>query len=541
LVAAREWDHRAVRPIRGSLARQVLLLQLAVVLVTVGIGAAVTVHAAQQATRDGQRDRALAIATALANEPEVAAALTGLHPERRLQPLAERTRHATGVAFIVVMSPQGIRYSHPDPRQIGRRFVGTFRPAAAGHVVTETRKGTLGRSVRAVVPVRDARGRIVGLVAAGVLVGDISAQVTHQLPRLLTLAAVALLIGTLLSLLLARRVKRQSLGLEPTEIAALYEHHDAVLHAIREGVLVLDREGRLLLANDEAERLASVGGAALGRPLAEALPAGSLRDLVAGDRTAQDELHLLGDRVLVVSRRPALVDGRRVGDVVTLRDRTELRAALAELVTVKGMADSLRAQAHESANRLHTLVGLVELGRYEEAVRFATEEVALAQDLLGRLQEQVGEPALVALLLGKTAAAQERGVVLRIADHADLRPTGLAPIDLVTIVGNLIDNALDAVGTADPGAVVEVDLRHEGDDVVIEVRDNGPGVPDEALERVFEAGFTSKPPSEAGPRGLGLALVSQTARRLGGTVAARNDDGAVFTVRFPLPKEAPVA
>jgi two-component system CitB family sensor kinase len=447
------------------------------------------------------------------------------------------------VAFIVVMSPQGIRYSHPDRSEIGRRFVGTFVPAAHGRTVIETRTGTLGQSVRAVVPVR-ARGRIVGLVAAGVLVGDITAQVRHQLPRLLMLAAVALLIGTLLSLLLARRVKRQSLGLEPREIATLYEHHDAVLHAIREGVLVLDDAGRLQLVNDEAQRLVGIGPEALGERLADVVPAGSLRDLVGDTRSAQDELHLVGERVLVVSRRPALVDGRHVGDVVTLRDRTELRTALAELVTVKGMADSLRAQAHESANRLHTLVGLVELGRYDEAVKFATEEVTVAQELLERLQERVGEPALVALLLGKTAAAQERGVVLHVAEDADLRPTGLAPLDLVTIVGNLIDNALDAVAVDEPGRAtptVEVDLRHDGGDVVIEVHDNGPGLPPELLDRVFEAGFTSKPPSAAGPRGIGLALVSQTARRLGGSVQARNEGGAVFTVRFPMPREAPVA
>jgi sensor histidine kinase regulating citrate/malate metabolism len=242
--------------------------------------------------------------------------------------------------------------------------------------------------------------------------------------------------------------------------------------------------------------------------------------------------------VLVVSRRPARVDGRHVGDVVTLRDRTELRAALAELATVQSMADSLRAQAHESANRLHTLVGLVELGRYEDAVRFATEEVTLAQDLLGRLQEHVGEPALVALLLGKTAAAQERGVVLTIAEDADLRPTGLPAVDLVTIVGNLLDNALDAAAGR-PSATIELDVHHEGDDVVIEVRDNGPGLPPEALDRVFETGFTSKPPGRAGARGLGLALVRQAVDRLNGQIDARNDGGAVFTVRFPVPAGAP--
>ena len=515
---------------RSSLARQLLVLQLVIVALTVAVGAAVTVRTAQERTREQQRARALAVAETLALSPDVASALRGPDPSRALQPLAEHVRRQTHVAFVVVMSPAGIRYTHPNPAQIGRRFVGDIAPAQHGRAFTETYTGTLGPSVRAVVPVRRG-GRVVGLVSAGVLEKAISAELADQLPRLIGLAALALVLGGGLTLLVARRVKRQTLGLEPREIATLYEHHDAVLHAIREGVLVVDGDRRLQVVNDEARRLLALGAGAQGAPVERAVPPGSLRELLASGREAADALHVLGDRVLVVSQRQARVDGRTIGTVTTLRDRTELEGLVRELDSVRGLADSLRAQAHEAANRLHTLVGLVELGRHDEAIAFATEQAGLAQELLGRLQERVDEPALVALLLGKTASAEERGIEL-VLDDVDFAGAGLPATGLVTIVGNLLDNAMDAAGHA-PGARVELSLRTSGGEAVVAVRDSGPGIPPEHLDDVFEPGWTTKP-AGVGGRGLGLALVRQTATRLGGTASAANDGGAVITVRLPV-------
>jgi two-component system CitB family sensor kinase len=218
--------------------------------------------------------------------------------------------------------------------------------------------------------------------------------------------------------------------------------------------------------------------------------------------------------------------------VTTLRDRTELEALVRELDAVRGLADSLRAQAHESANQLHTVVGMVELGRYDDAVRFATERVEVAQELLLRLQERVEEPALVALLLGKTALARERGITLVVGDSTALPATGLPAPEMVTIVGNLVDNAIDAVAQA-PDPRIEVTLRADDAEAIVEVRDNGPGIAPEHLERVFEAGWSTKSGTAPGRRGLGLALVSAAAERLGGTASARNDGGAVLTVRVP--------
>jgi two-component system CitB family sensor kinase len=354
---------------------------------------------------------------------------------------------------------------------------------------------------------------VVALVAVGVLTTAIGHEVAALLPGLLGLAAVVLAIGCALSLLLARRLKRQTLGLEPQEIATLYAHHDATLHALREGVVVFDAGGRPALVNDHAQRL-----------LGDALD--TLDPAALGDDTPL----IAGDRVLLASARAVVRDGHEVGHVVTLRDRTEVETLARELGAVRALADALRAQTHEAANRLHVIAGLVELGRTEEAIELAGSEAASAEDLLGRLGEGIEEPVLVALLLGKSATARERGVTLRVEPGARLC-AGFPPTELATIVGNLVDNALDALGP-DRQGTVSVALRDDGAHATIVVRDDGPGLSPEVLARAFEPGVTTKPPGPVG-RGLGLALVRRAAGALGGSVEVENDGGAVFTVRLP--------
>jgi len=518
---------------RMSLARQLLLLQLVVVAVAVAVVGVVAVRIAQDRTGEQQRDRVLSVAEALAASGEVRSALRREQPSAVLQPLAEDVRRRSRLGFVVFMTPDGVRYSHPDPRRIGGRFVGSIAPARAGRSFTETTTGTLGPSVRAVVPIRDG-GRVAGLVSVGVLEEAIADQVRRQLPGLLLALALALAVGGVLCVLLARRVRRQTRGLDPQELAALYEHHDAVLHAIREGVVVVGRDGRLLLANSEARRLLDLDDSALGRPVDEVVADPVLAAMLRSEGEITSELHVVGGRVLVSGRRTAEADGRRVGTVTTLRDRTELEGLVRELATVHGLADALRAQAHEAANELHTVVGLVELGRYDDAVAFATRRIGVTQDEVDLVQQRIGDPALAALLLAKAAACRERGVQLVLEETSSL-PAGVLPgEDLVTIIGNLIDNALDALAAQRGGRIV-VRVVEEEEDVVLEVRDNGRGIPPEALDHVFEAGWSTKPGTATRRRGLGLALVTTAAAGLGGTATAANDGGAVLTVRIPAP------
>jgi len=528
------------RLIDRSLATRLLGLQLVVVAVVVAIGAVVAILSARDATYDRHRDETQAVARILAIEPTVPRALAGPDPTRTLQPLAERIRRASGMSFVTVMRPDRTRLTHPDPTQIGKPFVGRIAPALAGREFTERYTGTLGRSVRTVAPLRDASGRIVGLVSVGVTLDRIGALAADQIPALVLLALATFAVGGTLSLLLARRIKRQTLGLEPGRITALYEHHDATLHAIGEGVLVTDADGRLSLVNDEARRLLGLGPDAEGRPVVALGLAPDLADLLAAPDPVRDATIVVGDRVLLAAHTTTTVGGRATGTVTILRDRTELEALGRELDAVRGMTDALRAQAHEAANRMHTIVGLVELGRTDEAVRFGSDEASFASDLLQDLEARIDEPALVALVLGKVAVARERGVRMTVDEDGQVPATGLPAADLVTIVGNLLDNAIDAAAEREGGGV-DLVLGVVDDELVVEVGDDGPGLPPGPAERLFSAGFSTKTAGPGG-RGVGLALVAGAVERLGGTVAAeaRPGGGALLRVLLPVARGAEV-
>ena len=522
---------------RLRLSTQILLLQLAIIVLTLGTGVVVSILQAR-ATLDRESGRqSLAIARSVAEIPAVRAAFDDPRPERVINPIAEAIRRRTGASFVVVANDRGIRYSHPNPEKIGKPVSTDPSEPLSGREYVGVQTGTLGKSVRGKVPIRDRRGRVIGLVSVGLLADRIGAQLRKDLPVLLIPPAIGLALGAMGSLLLARRIKRQTFGLEPNEIAALLEQREAVLHGIKEGTVATDAQGRVILVNDEAKRLLDVDETVLGRKLAEVVPDGHVREVLSGAVDSPDQVVLVNDRVLVANRMPVRVRGRDVGAVVTLRDRTELESLLRELNDVRSLADALRAQEHEFAHRLHVIGGLLELGRHEDAIRFIDKSSVVHQALVTSIVEHVAEPTLAALLLGKAAVASERGIELTVTDDTRLPEDYADARELVTVVANLVDNALDSVAAAGGGSVA-ISIRNEADGVRVRVRDTGSGVDPLLVNEIFRDGFTTKVATGTGRRGLGLALVTQTVRRReGGWVAVENDAGAVFTAF--LPHEAP--
>ncbi len=336
--------------------------------------------------------------------------------------------------------------------------------------------------------------------------------------------------GALAAWLISRRVQRQTRDLAFSDIAALLAEREAMLHGIREGVVALDRDGRVRLLNDEAQRLLGIGEEAVGSSPDEALGAGRTADVLAGRVTGTDLLTVRGQRVLVANRMPT-DDG---GAVATLRDRTELDQLGRELDSTRGLIDALRAQDHEHANRMHTLLGLLELEMYEDAVEFVGEVVGDHRATSEQVTERIRDPLLAALLVGKATVAAERGAALRLSDRSRLPDRLVDPRGLVTVVGNLVDNALDAVAGT-PDARVEVELRAEGRTAVLVVRDTGPGVPPERRELIFTEGWSTKKPPGHRERGIGLPLVRRLAHRHGGDarVGEAPGGGAEFTVVLP--------
>ena len=529
-----------VDPRRWSLAAQIFALQVLVAVLVVGAGVGAAYLQARRSSEHQAADRVLAIAHTVAASPEVVAAVGGPDPTRVLQPVAERVRRDTGTDFVVVMSRTGTRYTHPDPRQIGQQFLGHIATAQRGGDLVESYRGTLGPSVRAVVPV-ERGATVVGLVSVGIRRSAVSEAVAEQLPPLVLAGALAAALSGLGTWLVARRVRRQTHGLDAAQLQSMYDYYDAVLHAVREGLLLVDGNGRVRLVNDECRRLLDLPEDVVGRPVSELGLVSPLERTLVEGTPRQDELHVTSARVLVLNQARAQWQGRDLGTVVTLRDRTDLQALTGELDTARGLTEALRSQAHESANRLHTVVSLIELDRAEDALAFATEELSLAQRLTDEVVGAVDEPALAALLLGKSAQASERGIDFVVGDHVVV-PDGVAPPrDLVTIVGNLVDNAFDALAAVEGERVVRFDAGVRDGYAVLTVADTGPGVPGPDPMQAFRRGWSTKAAAEGatGGRGLGLALVVQSVERLGGSIEVDGPPGARFTVRLPIPGEQP--
>ncbi|MBQ1099280.1 sensor histidine kinase [Streptomyces sp. b94] len=525
-----------VRRLRLGLPRrvfsQVLLMQLAIAAGVTVLATGLFLAPLGDQLDDQAMRRALAIAQTTAQQPQVVRDLrtTRPAPDGPVQRETERIRKATKAEYVVVMDRRGVRWSHTDPDRIGDIVSTDPGQALAGREIMEIDDGTLGRSARGKVPLRDGDGDIVGAVSVGIAYDSVRARLIHAIPGLFAYAGGALAVGALAAWLISRRVQRQTRDLAFSDIAGLLAEREAMLHGIREGVVALDRGGRVRLLNDEAQRLLGIGGEAVGCSPDEALGAGRTADVLAGRVTGTDLLTVRGQRVLVANRMPT-DDG---GAVATLRDRTELEQLGRELDSTRGLIDALRAQDHEHANRMHTLLGLLELEMYDDAVEFVGEVVGDHRVTAEQITERIHDPLLAALLVGKATVAAERGVVLWVSDRTRLPHRLVDPGGLVTVVGNLVDNALDAVA-GEPHARVEVELRARGRAATLRVRDTGPGIPAEHRELVFTAGWSTKEPPAHRQRGIGLSLVRRLAERQGGSATVReaHGGGAEFVVVLP--------
>ncbi|MFJ8857900.1 SpoIIE family protein phosphatase [Streptomyces sp. NPDC102451] len=353
-----------------SLAGQVFLLQVAIVVLLVAASVAALVLQSRADSEREARNRSVAVAETFANSPGVEAALQSPDPTAVLQPKAEAARKGSGVDFIVVMNLQAIRYTHPLPDRIGKKFVGTVEPALEGRVVTEKVDGTIGPLVQAVVPVTGANGEVVGLVSAGITIKNVSGVTESQFPLLFGSAGGILLLTMGGTALVTRRLKRQTHGLGPTEMTRMYEHHDAVLHAVREGVLIVGGDGRLLLANDEARRLLGLPPDVEGRSVGELGLDQGITGLLTSERSATDEVHSVGDRLLTVSQRATDRNGGPPGTVTTLRDTTELQALTGRAALARGRLKLL----YDAGTEIGTALDVVRT--CEELADFATARFA---------------------------------------------------------------------------------------------------------------------------------------------------------------------
>ncbi len=522
-----------------SVAGRVFAVQVLAVLVIGSILLLVLAIDAQRAADDDAATTSLAVSRTVAVDPRVRDAVQSTDPTEVLEPFALELVDTADVDFVTIMSRDGIRFTHPDPAQIGGRFRGTISAAQEGEELTETFTGTLGPSVRAVVPIVSA-GEVVGIVSAGVTRANIGGTVVRRIPFVLGLAVLVVALGTVAAVLTRRTLRRATGGLAPAELESMVGYYESVLHSVREGLVLVDGRRRVVLYNDEAADLLGLVPAAEARLPAEPADAGiegPVADLLASGRRVVEETHGAAGALLLINQEPAsLPSGRGAasgGTVMTLRDQSALQRIVGELDTVREMRDSLRVQAHEHANTVHTLVALLELGRVDEAIKLAAGSARTGQLLADGLVDAVGDPVLAAVLLGRAERAARHGVELAVETDPDLS-LPLAPAGTVAVVGNLLDNAIEAAVRAEPPRWVRVAAHRLDGGLELRISDSGPGIPAPGREAVFDAGTTSKPSN--GPdraHGHGLTVARDAVRGAGGTLTFADGDPTTIIALFP--------
>ncbi|MGH9068894.1 MAG: sensor histidine kinase, partial [Acidimicrobiales bacterium] len=554
-----------MRAHRWKLSAQVLAMQVGILVLALVVGGGLSAAVIHQRLAHRRAVRAETVAQTASGLSVVGSALVSTPPGGPGSPVARaagRVLAESGAAAVVVVNSAGAPYATAGAAPSDLGPVLSPGPSPASSSASANPDAPVGHPT-AVRVGSTTWGRAPIYVKGRGVVGQVAVEVPEVWSdngpvawgALVAGSLLGLAVGAALALVLGRRLERRTLGIRPGELGMLVGERETTLVAVREGVIGCDTAHRLRFVNDEACRLLGLGQGSWrpGQPLADLVPPGRLSDVLRGRMGDADVLVVVNEQVLVASHSPVFVGDRQQGAVIVLRDRTEPESLLRELDSVLGLTEALRAQAHEFSNRLHILVGLVELGRYDDAVRFVTDVSAARNELTDVLAARIGDPMVIALLLAKTTIAAERQVSLRVDPGTSLDGRLVEPGDVVTVLGNLVDNAVDATsgtvseagsrGAAGAGARpwVEVKLVSSGSDLVLRVADSGPGVPSGLRSSVFEDGFTTKTSSTGAQRGLGLALVRQIAEARGGSVTVEGDGGAVFVVTLPGVLETPDA
>ena len=480
--------------------------------------------------------RALQMAKTVASQPEVRIGVQQRN-SRNLQTIAERIRLNSDARFIVIGTLDGTRLSHPVPERIGKKMKGgdNARALNLGESYVSKAVGTLGPSIRGKTPIFDQRGQIIGIVSVGYMLDNVSVIIQRYQASIV----VAMLVGIILSILAALRIsryfKRAIFGLEPEQIAQLFQEYDATLESLREGVIAVNPEGIITTFNPAAVKLFGFTAkeSLKGRHLHDILPNSTMLSLLETKESQFDREIYRNNNILVTNRIPIFDGDKPVGVVSSFRLRDELDLVSQKLTQSEQYSQTLRSQTHEYANKLNTIAGLIELGANKQALELISSETQAQQALIHLLVNGVEDPILSGCIIGKFNRAREMGLNLILDEESSIGtlPQHIKPEQIITVLGNLLDNAFDASLQTNSSSIF-LSMTDIGKDIIIEVEDRGPGISAALEQQIFSKGFSSKEESD---HGWGLFLVRQIVVLLAGNIqiSKPHDGGTRITVYLP--------
>jgi len=486
--------------------------------------------------------KALAISQAVANMPEIRTAFSKENPSVTIQPIVEKIRKKVGAEFIVVGNKNEIRYSHPNSMLIGKRMVGGDNEKVfKGKEIISESTGTLGPSLRGKSPIINDQGDVIGVVSVGYLIKDIEEEANKFHKKLLFNSLIILVIGISAAFLISFNIKKSIFGLEPKEIGRMYQEKHAILESIHEGIIAIDENCEITVVNENAHKVLSIPNniKLRGLKIEDILHNSQLKKVVETGEAIYDLEFLINEKMVIINCIPISGEnGNIVGAVTSFREKSELNKVLNELSQIKAYSEGLRAQSHEYSNKLHTILGLIQLESYQEAIELISKESNITQNLIQFIMEEISDPVVAGLLLGKISLANELKVDF-ILDHnssfADV-PKEVNREDLITIIGNLLNNAFDAVIESNkPEKKVSLFLTDIGQDLIIEIDYNGNGIPEELVDDIFLYGVSTK--KKFKNSGIGLHLVQRLLQKLNGQITFHSNENGGTTFIVAIPKQ----
>lgn len=455
-------------------------------------------------------------------------------PDSELNEHIEKIRVKTNVDFIVIFNMDRIRLTHPNEENIGRLFKGgdEARVIETAEEYASKAEGTLGISVRAFVPVF-YEDRQVGAVCVGSTVNENAKSLNNIIKQFVPFILIGFVFGIYLSALLTENIKNEILGLEPKEISLMFKEKDAILENVKEGIITLDEEGNLIQYNKEASRILGLTLDDMGKNTEEIiLGNNSYKMMKYGEGMHETEVNIRPG-LNIMCNSSLLKDDKNqvIGSVINFKDLTEVKKMAEELTGIKKMTWSLRANNHEFMNKLHTISGLIQLEEYDEAIKYISNTAKSRNEITDIITGNIKISSISALLLAKYYKAEEMRVKLEVDKQSSLTrlPELMNEEDLESIIGNLIENSLDAVSVDGEGKIVLYLYENEGN-LILELSDNGPGIPENIRNRIYEQTFSTK----SGQRGYGMYIVSKIVERLKGKIDLTVAGGTSWYIEIPL-------
>lgn len=515
-----------------------MLLSYIVVIFSLLMGGIVIISSIQQNEEKELRIRSMNTARTVAELTDVRNAIQEPQGWETLDPIIEEISVINGTDYIVVMNMERIRYSHPVKERIGKVSQGEDEKAAfAEHIYFSKAEGEIGTFIRAFVPIKDAELNQIGVVVVGNKIPAFLDIMMNVSKDILFIVVLTLLFGLLGSILLANHIKKQMFQLEPYEIKRMHEERIATFHAMNEGVIAIDNKEIVTVFNDKAKKIFNVKGKFVGQPIRTVLADTRLPEIVERDQAVYNEVIQVSGKVILSTRVPIHKDDELIGAVAIFQDRTDVAKLAEELTGVKNFVEALRVQSHEHMNKLHTIAGLIQLGKPEKALQLAFEISEEQEGVTKFLHEKIKNDALAGLLLSKVGRGKELGILVEIDKNSFFStfPNQLDQHDFVVLLGNLIENAFGAfeqVGVEDKK--IELSIEQNENVCALLVEDNGAGIEEAYLPRIFDKGFTM---NKSEGTGYGLFLVKQIVEKGNGCIEVSTDKGGGTSILITFPME----